>query len=442
MKKLLAVLGVSSAILLGLLAHMAYEYYRPVTDDMPHMAVIEVTPIASPAIPTRSIVEEPAVTRTDVNHLSDEKSDTVVEASEKQWSVSLEQDIKEQEAEEKVHVDSHDKFSYAYGQLSDEQKDLYDELYRITTGYKQEALIPTNDPEVLDKVFNCVMMDHPEIFYVNGYKYTKYTVGDTIKRILFSPSYIYSAEEIGYLNEDLHDAAQAILANVYSDWSDYQKIKYIYDVLVYNTEYDLNAPDNQNIISVLINGRSVCQGYAKTMQLLLNGMGIPCTLATGYVTGGERHAWNVVMADGKWYYVDVTWGDASYILSGDAGNGEVASKINYDYLLVPYRELSQTHALEVPVDMPECNSLDDNYYVREGLYFLSYNTDQLAAAFDGAVSRGDQTVTIKCADQVVYEQMYHELIDEQHIFDFIRNNRDVAYSYNPTANKLVFALKR
>ncbi len=442
MKKLLAVLGVSSAILLGLLAHMLIEYNRPAEDISQMTAVIEVTPIASPAIPTKSVVEEPAVERTNNNPPQDSRNDTIVESSEKQWSVELEQDIKNQEEQEVSDAQTHDEFSYAYGKLNDSEKKLYDSLYTITTDYKHEAVVPTTDPEVLDRVFNCVMMDHPEIFYVNGYKYTKYTVGDTIKRILFSPSYIYSAEEVSAINGDLHSAIQAILGNVYADWSDYEKIKYIYDVLIYNTEYDLNAEDNQNIISVLLNGRSVCQGYAKTMQLLLNSMGMQCTLATGYVTGGERHAWNVVMADGEWYYVDVTWGDASFILSGEEGNGEVASKINYDYLLVPYREISLTHALEVPVDMPDCTSLNDNYYVKEGLYFLSYNTDQLRAAFDNAMARGEQTVTIKCSDEVVYKQVYTELIDNQHIFDFIRNNRDVAYSYNPTANKLVFALKR
>lgn len=442
MKKLLAVLGVSCVILTGLLLHMLIEYNKPITQDTEKLAVVEVTPIASPAIPTRSVVEAPAVTRTDANPPSDNKGEPIVESSEKQWSVSLEQDIKKQEEQSEEEIETHDAFSYAYGMLNENERQLYDALYRITVCYKQEALVPTVNPEELDRVFNCVMMDHPEIFYVNGYKYTKYTVGDEIKRILFSPSFVYTSEETDAINDDLHDAIQAIVGNVYAGWSDYEKIKYIYDVLAYNTEYDLDAEDNQNIISVLLNGRSVCQGYAKTMQTLLNILEIPCTLATGYVSGGERHAWNVVKADGEWYYVDVTWGDAAYILSGDAGNGEVASTINYDYLLVPYRDISMTHALEVPVNMPDCTSLNDNYYVKEGLYFNSYNTDRLKAAFDRAYANGDQTVTVKCSDEVVYKHMYNQLIDEQHIFDFIRDNKDIAYSYNPSAYKLVFAIKR
>ncbi len=36
------------------------------------------------------------------------------------------------------------------------------------------------DDKDLDKIFYCVMMDHPEIFYVDGYRYTKLLRGEKI----------------------------------------------------------------------------------------------------------------------------------------------------------------------------------------------------------------------------------------------------------------------
>ena len=369
--------------------------------------------------------------------------DNVIEATEQEWDESVEQTVPESipdDTDYSAFAPAHDDLSYAYSTLNDAEKTLYDEVYRAIVSYTDPAPVSTTEPKVLDKVFNCVMIDHPEIFYVNGYRYTKYTIGNTIKRIGFGASYVYSEQERDAIWPDIDAVAEGILMNVYSGASDYDKIKFIYDTLVLQTEYDLNSPDNQNVISVLLNKRSVCQGYAKTMQLLLNRLGIPCSLATGYVSGGERHAWNIVKADGDWYYADATWGDASYILDEDSEVDAIIPDVNYDYLLVPYNEISLTHRLETVVPMPECNSLNDNYYVKEGLYFTGYDTDKLGQVFSDALSRGDGYVTIKCSDDAVYRRMYEELVNNQHIFDYL-SGRDVAYSYNDDGRKLLFALR-
>ena len=96
----------------------------------------------------------------------------------------------------------------------------------------------------------------------------------------------------------------------------YAKAKYVYERVIDMTEYEVGSPDNQNICSVFINGRSVCQGYAKAAQLLLNRLGVKTTLVTGTVSAGDRpqarHAWNLTSVNGRDYFFDVTWGDSSF----------------------------------------------------------------------------------------------------------------------------------
>jgi len=190
---------------------------------------------------------------------------------------------------------------------------------------------------------------------------------------------------------------------------------------------------------VLINGRSVCQGYAKTMQMLLNKLGIPCTLVTGTVDTGERHAWNAIKADGEWYYTDVTWGDSSY-QAMDASQSDFIPDVNYDYLLVPSSEINTTHFSDNEVQLPTANSVNDNYYVKEGLYITSYDPNQLSAIFDYQRSLGRATVALKCSDWNVYEQMYNELINNQHIFEYVKTGQ-IRYQNDDSMRKLVFALQ-
>ena len=83
----------------------------------------------------------------------------------------------------------------------------------------------------------------------------------------------------------------------------------MYDPVVDEVDYDESAPDNQNIYSIFVNRQSVCAGYSKATQYLLEQLGVFRTYVTGKTTEGGNHAWNLVKCNGDYYYVDTTWGD-------------------------------------------------------------------------------------------------------------------------------------
>lgn len=336
---------------------------------------------------------------------------------------------------------------YAYNSLTDMERIWYRDMEEILGTFGMERKISRAclesglDESDIDRIFQCVLSDHPELFYVEGYSYVKYTRGTKITSIVFSGSYTMDFDTAVERKAEIEAAADEILAQIDQEASDYEKVKYVYETLIRNTEYQLDSPDNQNIYSVFINHASVCQGYAKATQYLLNRLGIDCSLVLGTVDTGEVHAWNLVKLDGSYYYVDTTWGDASYQINGSEADipDYCPPEINYDYLCVTTAELLRTHTLGGQLPMPLCDATDNNYYVREGAMFLEYDREQMQELFRKTLEQGKTDVTVKCTDIACYREIISALIDGQEIFDYLSENEGkVAYAQNDNQLSMTF----
>lgn len=330
---------------------------------------------------------------------------------------------------------------YAFGRLTKEEQDLYLEILDALLYFRENVKLSTCDKELISRIFQCVLNDHPEIFYVEGYTYTEYTLGTLLKKITFTGSYSISREEAEQKQVQIEDYVNQCLAEMPEDADEYGKVKYIYEYLIHHTDYDAAAKDSQNICSVFLEKKSVCQGYAKATQYLLNRAGIFSTLVLGRVVGGEGHAWNLVRIDGQYYYVDTTWGDASYQAVGsDYPAGKIPT-INYDYLCVTTEQMEQTHTFDNVVELPVCTATEANYYVREGVYFEEWDEERVAKIFADSYRKGEAYVTLKCAGEAVYQKMRKTLIEEQGIFGYLDcQGGSVSYVENEKQYSLSFWL--
>lgn len=332
--------------------------------------------------------------------------------------------------------------NYAFDNMDSRYQQLYVEILCIVQNLGKEVLVSSTSVEDIDYAFQCMLSDHPEIFYVDGYTYTTYSQSNSIVKILLSGNYTMNREEIKTAQTQIEQAVMECISGIDASASEYDKVKYIYEYLVNNTQYNISAPENQNICSVFIYKESVCQGYAKAMQYLLNRINVFCTLVVGTVENGVGHAWNLVSVDGNYYYVDVTWGDAFYVFDdSQTVSSDKVPTISYDYLCVTTQQLTATHIINNPVQVPWCVALDANYYVREKAYFVDTNAEQISALFSNAYGQGKELVTMKCSDINVYNQMVKVLIEEQGIFQYLKETENsVAYADSAEQLSLTFWL--
>lgn len=98
-----------------------------------------------------------------------------------------------------------------------------------------------------------------------------------------------------------------------SNLNEADRARAIYDFIIDRVEYENYGEEAYTAYGALINRRAVCQGYA----LLFYRMALDAGLDTRIVSGtgktedtAEPHAWNIVKVDGKFYNIDVTWGEA------------------------------------------------------------------------------------------------------------------------------------
>ncbi len=375
----------------------------------------------------------------DINLISDDDLSEIGVQLEK--SVEVEEEEKEKESREIIESDKSkvavfDESKYAYYKLGPHEKRIYAEIYRIIQSMSSDVMLSSLNVDEIDKCFNCVMIDNPEFFYTDGYKMTRTLVDGMLQSISFSPRYTMTSSQILEYEDYIDSYVNTFVMSMPELEDEYAKAKYIFDYLVDNTEYDIESENSQNICSVFVNKRSVCQGYAMAAKYLADELGIFCTVVYGDADN-ENHAWNIMRLDGVYCHVDITWGDTSY-----RNTSEDTTEAMTDYVFLGATDdiIAANHIVDSIVELPVCNSTDSYYFVREGKYFTSEDHEQLSAVFDKAYADKEKILTIRCSDEAVYDAMDDYLFNQEKVFRYLRGNGKAKFVRNRTELTISFLL--
>lgn len=296
---------------------------------------------------------------------------------------------------------------YYYDNLSQDEKTAYLTLYYGFVEYDDSIRMEVQEEDLKD-VFTAVLYDNPDMFWVD-YEYDYMVYSDSVA---FSPKYRLTEDEVKTMQDSVNDKIDEIMTEVNKLDSDYEKELYIHDYIIENTEYDISTLEKMGdtVHSVLVSGKSICEGYARTVQILLDKLGIENYLVTGDTeSDGEilPHMWNIVNIDGDNYHLDVTWDDL---------NDEFDTV--YFYFNVTDEYISRDH-YKINPQNNNCNSTKSNYFVKENTLVYTYKgyNNLVQQSVDALLK--DNTVELCFAENADYKKALKDLENDNGFFKYV-----------------------
>lgn len=327
------------------------------------------------------------------------------------------------DTQETIAVHSDDR--YVYQTLSEQSRHTYDQMLTALMNMQDSVRLSTQDQEEVQNCYEAICADYGEIFWVESCSTRIVSLLGFPVTMYFDVNYTLTPQQVGQYQAQMMPKINEYLALMDGCGSDYEKTELLYKKLIDEVGYDLESENNQNILSVFLDGSTVCQGYACAVQYLLQRVGIQCAIVTG-TARGEAHAWNLVRLDGDYYYLDATWGNASYRASEELEDMAFEG-VNFAYLNLTTEELFRTHEPKVTFELPVCESTADSYFVKHGLYFDQWDVDAVGERLVQAYDGGERSISLKFSDEAELTAACGYLIDEQHFRDYCTDTVTICY---------------
>lgn len=331
---------------------------------------------------------------------------------------------------------------YYYHTLSEDAQIAYTLILNAVEAHPEEIEIPPLDDEAFSAMFQALSYDNPSLLCMENESHIVMRGA----KAYFVPQYVTDAATCRRQTDDLLEKAREIVAQADSLPDAYDQELYFHDYICQNTTYLTQEDDGYTAYNALVEGRAVCEGYSRALQLLLDMVGIPNYLTTGVGVDDsgsrEGHMWNIVTIDGSNYHVDATWDDL---------DAEDIHHYAHTYFNVTDDYIGVNHEEIAPAEN-NCNAVAANYYVQNGMCFSAYDDACLQDMADAAaqsIQDGTYTIEVWFTNEQAYLEAAADLTENQAVYEvlYLANRRvaeqvdEVVYVRSDVTRTLQFAFE-
>lgn len=296
-----------------------------------------------------------------------------------------------------------------YNRLNSVEREAYDSMLAKAQKHEKQAVLPMLSEGQISNVFQALCYDNPMLFCLEN----QFGWGKSGKNTFIEFHYANTVQECSEKAAKMEQAVDEAMQHLRGGMDDFEKELALHDWLAARCEYEESGSSAYTAYGALVNGKAVCEGYSKAMQLLLNRAGISGFLITGQaVTNGVAggHMWNIVTVNGKNYHLDVTW-------NVPKGAGRL---IQHAYFNLTDEQISADHS-GFDEKQSNCTAGKENYFVRMGTLFDSYDAllEKLPDVVADILSDGNNTVEFRFTDNETYETAVRKLFEDGEFYNIL-----------------------
>lgn len=210
--------------------------------------------------------------------------------------------------------------NYSEYSLNDMKNDMYNsiinnEVFNASTYIKGLDSLNKEAKEYLRYIANDICFDKDVI---GSNDYLRVSYNNKIYRINlpYASDHIAIKNKIKdfknkYISDDMSELEKELAVVKYiSDTCnyDYDAVKWKDNGSLEYEDSDYGYKTSYTAYGALVNGLATCKGYAEAVKILLNSVGVECSVIN---SDSLNHVWNIVRIDGEYYQLDVTWIDTT-----------------------------------------------------------------------------------------------------------------------------------
>ncbi len=233
-------------------------------------------------------------------------------------------------------------FRYCLSRLNDDEKQIYESIVAALLNYETRFNVGKAPTSSITKAVSAVFWDNPLLFYPDK-KRIGYAAGLFGTIMMFS--YNYSEKETERILSCINDKLDSFEKSyIKVNMKPLAKQIEIHRYLQKNVKTAALPYDREcfSVVGSLVNGYSVCEGFAGAYKLLCDKVHLPSLIVSGTAIKAdgtkEPHAWNITRINGITSHIDVTWDTSLGVGSYDYFNltdDEIAADHIFDRSLYP-----------------------------------------------------------------------------------------------------------